>query len=116
LKSYWNGNESLQKTFWFLYVFGSIVTAIAISLLVLLVGVIIDFPTYTFAFLSFLLVLLLNPFYLFCWVSVWRSSNNASSIYINRGVKIFIVIHIAFFTYNLNLIPELFTRLSPLYE
>ena len=110
MKSYWKGNESLQKTFWLLYILGSLAIALCISLLVLFAGVVTAFPMYAIAFLSFLLVLLINPYYIFCWVSVWRSSNKASSIYVNRGVKALVLIHVAFFAYNLTLLPELFSR------
>jgi hypothetical protein len=107
VKSYWNGSESIAKSFWLLYILGSVAIAISTSLLILLAGVVIDFPTYTFAFLIFLLLLLLNPFYVFCWVAVWRSSNKVKSIFINLGVKAIVVIHVMYFGYNLTLIPEL---------
>jgi len=109
VKSYWNGSESIVKTFWLLYVFGSIATAICSGLLIWFVGVIIDFPaSYSIAFLAFLLLLFLNPFYIYCWVCLWRSSNNAKSIYSNRGVKILVVIHAVYFAYNLGVIPEIY--------
>ncbi len=110
VKSYWNGSESLVKTFWLLYVFGSIAIAICFSLLTWVVGVIIDFPPYSIAFLVFLLLLLLNPFYIFCWVCMWRSSNNAKSIYSNRGMKLLVAIHAVYFAYNLGVIPEIYTK------
>ena len=112
MKSYWNGSESIVKSFWLLYMLGSVAIAISISSLILLAGVIIHFPTYTLAFLIFLLLLLLNPFYVFCWVAVWRSSNNVESNLINRGVKAIVVIHVMYFGYNLILIPELLSRVT----
>ncbi len=114
--SYWNGNQSLLKTFWLLFIFGSIAIAVCISLLVLFAGVFFGFPAYSLAFISFLLFLLLNPFYIFCWVSVWRSSNNVKSIFLNLGVKIIVTIHIAYFSYSLSIIPELANELAKLYE
>jgi hypothetical protein len=110
VKSYWNGNEPIVKSFWLLYILGSVAIAISISLLILLAGVIIDFPPYTLALLVFLLLLLLNPVYVFCWVAVWRSSNKVKSIFINRGVKAIVIIHVMYFSYNLTLIPELIFR------
>ena len=103
MKKYWNGDQSLMNAFWLIWILGSLAIAIAASILVYLIGL-IAFSSYSFlsiSFLTFLLLILFNPYYIFCWVSVWRCSKNTSFQYLTLPTKFLVLIHASSVIYNL---------------
>ena len=103
---YWNGKKPLLNTFWLLWVLGSIGITISVSLFVYLIGLMFSLPTASLALLAFLFLILFNPFYLYCWVSVWRSSNHVKLPIIKFGTKGLVIIHVISTTYGLTFLPE----------
>lgn len=99
--SYWKGEKSVTKTFWLLWVFGSLAITIILSLFAYLLHYIIPFPTAGLSVVVFLFLILFNPYYIFCWVSVWRSTKNSTNSLLQLLVKFIVASHIASTAYNL---------------
>ena len=114
MSSYWKGTESLTRTFWLLYVLGSLSITFSISVSILLIGELVRFPTQSIAFLAFILLLSLNPYYLYCWVSVWRSAKNSESPIIEYLVKAVIAVHVVYFLYWVSVVPEMLNKMVEL--
>lgn len=107
MKKYWNGDESLGKTFWLLWVAGSLAFAISGGILAFLGGLIVSISGFQLAFVTFLLLLLFNPYYIMCWVSVWRSTKNTNVQLLGIGAKALVGLHAMSVLYNLTSIHEL---------
>lgn len=110
MKKYWNGEESLNKTFWLLWVIGSLVIAIAGALIAFLGSLIAPVSGFQLAFITFLLLLFFNPYYIMCWVSVWRSTKNTKIQLFILGAKALVVLHAISVLYNLSSIPEITSK------
>ena len=106
MDSYWKGEKSLTKTFWFLWVFGSLAMAVTLSLFAYLLRFIIPFPTTELSLVVFLFLILFNPYYIFCWVAVWRSTKNSANQLLQLSVKVIIVSHILSIVYGIYGIGE----------
>ena len=109
IRKYWNGEESLSKTFWLVWVAGSFLIAFVLSVLVYVISELLSFPGTQLAIVAFILLLLFNPYYLFCWVSVWRSSKNTDTGYYKWGVKLLVVMHVVSLSYDLVRMSEVLT-------
>lgn len=107
--SYWEGDKSLGRAFWIIWFAGSFGMAAVPSLLVYLAGggVYILFPFFNvdalalFPFIIFVYILVYNPYYIYCWVSVWRCSENSKSQYLIFSVKVLVALHAIFTIYNI---------------
>jgi len=99
MKKYFQGEESLAKTIWLFWVVGSLVLAILGSVLVYVAGLIFQFPSTQTAFITFLILILFNPYYIVCWVAAWRSTQNTTFQAAAIGVKLLIAFHIAYVMY-----------------
>jgi len=107
VNNYWNGEKSLANTFWLLWVFGSIITPFLIGIITIIISAVVYFPSMQLGLTTFIFMLLFNPYYIFCWVSVWRSASQSKSIILNVSAKILVVLHICAVLYTLAMIPEL---------
>jgi len=110
MKKYWNGDESLKKTFWYVCILGSLVTTITGGAIALIAGYLMHVPGVQLAIVTILILLLFNPYYIFCWVSVWRSSSNIKTKLYNWGTKALVIAHVASITYDLSRIQEITTK------
>ena len=100
MKEYWYGDQPLIKTFWLLWVGGSLMFAFLGAAFVFASGLIFQFPSASAALLTFLLLALFNPYYIFCWVSTWRATKNTSFRVAEVGVKLLVVIHVTYVIYS----------------
>lgn len=101
MKEYWIGTKPLWKAFWLLWVAGALITAIAFGLIALAIGPLLSISTIHLSFVVFLFLLLLNPYYLFCWVCVWRCSPNTNNQYWAYAAKGLVLVHIGIFALNI---------------
>jgi hypothetical protein len=107
MKTYWNGEEPLGKTFWRICVLGSLATTLAGSTIAFITGYLLHVSSTQLAIVTFLILLLFNPYYIFCWVAVWRSSSNTKIKLHNWGAKALVMAHAASIAYDLTRIPEI---------
>tara|TARA_R110002074_G_scaffold121769_2_gene256232 strand:- start:106 stop:444 length:339 start_codon:yes stop_codon:yes gene_type:complete len=101
MKNYWQGDESLAKTFWLVWVAGALFLSLAGAAVTIPISLAFGLSPYSLALLVFLILLFHNPYYIFCWVANWRSTKNTSLKSTAIGVKILVLAHIAYVTYNL---------------
>ena len=106
MKKYWQGNQSLVKTFWLLWVAGSLIIAVIGAILVYAFGLIFHLPPASMAFFTFLILVLFNPYYIVCWVAMWRATKNSSSQVVAVSIKFLVVTHIAYVIYSLIVISN----------
>ena len=79
--SYWKGEKSLTKTFWFLWVFGSLAIAVTLSLFAYLLRFIIPFPTTELSLVVFLfLILFLN-------LAAFHPQERRKSVTVKQGAE-----------------------------
>ena len=110
MKEYWNGNNSLSKTFWYAWVIGSLVSAFVIALIAFLAGYIFSVSSIQLAIATFIFLLLFNPYYIFCWVAMWRSSKNTETKAIQILAKALVVAHVAIVVYDIASIQEITSK------
>jgi len=100
MKKYFHGEESLAKTFWLFWVAGSLVLSVLGTVLVSVSGLIFHFPSAQLALITFLLLVLFNPYYIVCWLATWRSTKNTAIQAAAISAKLLIVIHIGYVIYS----------------
>jgi len=110
MKKYWDGEESLSKSFWLLWVAGSLFFAIAGAALAFLGSFVASVSGFQLAFVTFLLLLFFNPYYILCWVSVWRSTKNTKIKLFNYGAKALVVLHAVSVILNISNVSEFTSR------
>ena len=76
---FWRGERRLWQAFWLLWVAGSLLLAALAGLLALLAGMPAALAAEQRILLVMLKVVSFNPWYLYCWVAVWRCAVNCSS-------------------------------------
>ena len=100
MKKYFSGEESLAKTFWLFWIGGSLVLSILGTVLVSASGLIFHIPLAQLAFITFLLLVLFNPYYIVCWLATWRATKNTANQAAAISAKLLVVIHIAYVIYS----------------
>ncbi|MDH5485758.1 MAG: hypothetical protein OEY43_11035, partial [Gammaproteobacteria bacterium] len=81
--------------------------ALSGAALAFLAGYLLHVSSSQLALVTLLILLLFNPYYIFCWVAIWRSSNNIQVKLYNWGAKALVLAHAASITYDLMRIPEI---------
>ena len=107
MKKYFQGEESLAKTIWLFWVAGSLILAILGSVVVYAAGFIFQFPSNQIAFITFLSLMLFNPYYVVCWIAAWRATQNTTFQAAAIGVKVLVAFHVAYVISGLLHINEL---------
>jgi len=107
MKEYWNGNNSISKTFWYAWVIGSVAIAFAFGLIAFLAGYLFSVSSIQLAIATFIFLLLINPYYIFCWVALWRSSKNTENKAIHILTKALVIAHAGIVIYNITSIQEI---------
>ncbi len=97
---YWKGDKSIWKTALLLWLGGTITISLIGAILAGIGATSLGYPPYQIAFFSFMILSLINPFFVFAWVSVWRSAgNNKRPVLVTfRGM---VAAHIVFVAYCL---------------
>jgi len=80
LAKYWNGQGSARDAVWYVWILPGLLIPFVLALLTVAVGLAFRIPAYQLPVIVFILLLFLNPYYLFAWVSVWRCSVNCESV------------------------------------
>jgi hypothetical protein len=101
MKNYWEGNQSLPKTFWLAWIAGSLLIAVILASLVYVAGALLRFPSASMAITTFIILVLFNPYYLFCWVANWRASTKSQNIPVKIIVRALVVSHAGYVFYTL---------------
>lgn len=106
LRNYWKGEKSLAKSFWLIYVIGSLVTLAAYCFVGMAAALAFSVSIYSAILIALVVFGLFNPYYFFSWISVWRCSKNSDLSVLAFGAKGLVVIHMIFYLYYLSIIPE----------
>ncbi len=119
MEEYWQGKRSLAKTFWLLWIAGSLaVSSVAAAFVYAFAFIsfpIFMLPSASLAFLTFLLLILFNPYYIVCWVATWRATRNTSNQATAVSVKFLVLIHMAYVAYSLISISNVTVHSRPLF-
>ncbi len=97
---YWKGQKSVASSILILWLLGSVGINALISVLVYLIGVLLSFPSAQFAIVTLVLLFLFNPYYIFCWISVWKSTIREEKTAIKIGARAMVSLHVATVTYG----------------
>ena len=101
MRKYWQGNQSLAKTFWLLWIVGSLAVSSIGAAFVYAFGLLFGLPSASLAFLAFISLVLFNPYYIVCWVATWRATKNTSIQAVEVSAKLLVIIHITYVIYSL---------------
>ena len=100
-KEYWQGSKPLWKSFWLIYILGAFIVPIAIALVTFTVAPVFQVSSIQLSALVSLLLFLFNPYYIYSWVSVWRSTRNTSKQIYGYMAKIIVLLHIIYFSFSI---------------
>lgn len=101
MKDYWNGSKPLWKAFWLIWVLGSIAIPTFICAAIFIVASFYSVSVIQLYITIYVVLFMFNPYFIFCWVSVWRCSKNASLKALNYLAKAGVSMHILFLSFNI---------------
>ena len=107
MKNIWQGNLPLVKTFWLIYVIGSLLIPLIISAIIFLGLPLFGIAPYQLSIAVFFILIMFNPYYIFCWVSVWRSSSKSENMAANYLSKTVVLAHVVYVISGLFVLKDL---------
>jgi len=101
MKEYWNGNKPLWKAFWLIWLLGTIAIPTVISGAIFIVAPFYSVSAVQLSIATYLFLFIFNPYFIYCWVSVWRCSKNTNYGALTYLAKAIVLMHITLFTFNI---------------
>jgi len=101
MKEYWKGNKPLWKAFWLIWVLGALAIPTAITIPIFIIAPFFQISAIQLSIATYIFLFIFNPYFIFCWVSVWRCSKNAKALSTSYIAKAFVSLHMTFFSFNI---------------
>lgn len=94
MKDYWNGNKPLWKAFWLIWLLGTLAISTIISGAIFIVAQFYSVSAVQLSITTYLFLFIFNPYFFYCWVSVWRCSKNTNHSTLAYLTKAVVLMHI----------------------
>jgi hypothetical protein len=93
-RNYWSGLEPLGKTFWRVYVHAVFINFVFFIFWLGLV-VVASHATFPLGIYSLAWLIVANPYFIYCWVSVWRTSVKSGGGLWSNLARVVVILHAA---------------------
>ena len=91
-RNYWSGLEPLGKTFWRVYIHAAFINFVFFFFWLGLV-VVAAHATFPLGIYIFAWLIVANPYFIYCWVAVWRAGTNSGATLWPNMAKVVVILH-----------------------